>query len=322
MAEKILIPLDGTELAEQVVPFIGEVAKAAGYTVTLLTVIDPGDLEVTETAGEGTLAAQDVGTAGSGGTDLANRGVGGTTGMVWMASIGSAADLSPDEAKALDEANQAARVYLSSVEQKLEQMGVQTEATLGFGNPDNEIAEEAAKAGASMIAMSARSASFWERGVLGSTTNRVVNSSPMPVIVFKPMEGLAEAITVKPETVIVALDGSGQSENSLGPAADLAKRVGAQVALVHVLKRDDQRRREQAESYLKKTAQKIGAAETAVVSGDFDEEIILYADQFEKPVIAMTEHGGFSIGKWLRGSTTDKVIRNAGYPVLVIPNAD
>ncbi len=322
MAEKILIPLDGTETAELVVPFVGEIAKSANFKVTLLTVIDPGDLEVTETAGEGTLEAQDVGTGSSGGMDLAGQGTGGSTGMVWMAPIGSPNELSAAEAEILDEANQNARQYLSSVEQKLEQMGIETESTLGFGNPDSEIAEEAARLGATMIAMSARSTEFWERGVLGSTTDRVVNSSQMPVIVFKPMEGLADAVTVKPETMVVALDGSGQAENVLGPATELARQLGAQISLVHVLKRDNQQRREQAESYLQRTAQKIGGAETAVVSGDFDEEIILYADKFEKPMIAMTEHGGFSIGKWLRGSTTDKVIRNAGYPVLVIPNVD
>lgn len=322
MTEKILVPLDGTDTAEQVVPFVGELAKAGGYEVTLLTIINPGDLDVTETAGEGILSAQDIGTGASGGTDLAHSGTGGTTGMVWMAPVGSPAELSKEEAEELDKANQAARTYLSNVEQKLESLGVTTDTALGFGNPDNEIAEEAAKVGASMIAMAARSAAIWERGVLGSTTDRVVNSSPMPVIVFKPMEGLAHAITVKPETIVVALDGSGQGEIALTPARDLAKRLDAQISLVHVLKRDTPRRREQAESYLSRTAQKIGGAETAVVSGDFDEEIILYADQFEKPMIAMTEHGGFSIGRWLRGSTTDKVIRNAGYPVLVVPNAD
>lgn len=323
MAEKILVPLDGTDLAEQVVPFVGEVAKAGGFDVTLITIIDPTDLEVTETAGEGTLDPQDVGTGRSGGMDLTDRGAGGLTGMVWTAPIGSAKDLSPDEAKALDEANQAARLYLAGVEKKLEDMGVNTDTTLGFGNPDNEIAEEAARNGATMIAMAARSTQFWERGILGSTTDRVVNASPMPVIVFKPMEGLEDAVTVNPEHIVIAVDGSDESERAVEPSVKLAKQIGAKVALVHVLKRDNERKRQHAEDYLKQLATKIGGeAETGVVSGDTDEEIVLFADRFDRPMIAMAEHGGFSIGRWLRGSTTDKVIRNAGYPVLVIPNAD
>ncbi len=324
MAEKILIPLDGTEEAELVVPFVGEVAKAGGFDVSLLTIIDPEDLDVTETAGEGVLSARDTGTGGTGaGMDVAGAGTGGTTGMVWMAEVGSPSDLSKEEAEALDEANNRARTYLSNVEQKLESLGVNTDAQLGFGNADREIAEEAIKSGATMIAMSARSGAFWERGALGTTTNRVIDSSPMPVLVFKPLEGLAHSVTVNPSTVVVAVDGSEQSERGVDPAVKLAGQIGADVALVHVLKRDRGRRREHAEAYLKQLAEKIdGDVATSVVSGDVDEQVILFADNFEHPMITVAEHGGISLGRWLRGSSTDKVIRNAGYPVLVIPNAD
>jgi hypothetical protein len=39
--EKILVPLDGSEYAGQVVPFIAEVAKAGGFEVILLSITDP-----------------------------------------------------------------------------------------------------------------------------------------------------------------------------------------------------------------------------------------------------------------------------------------
>lgn len=324
MAEKILIPLDGTAEAEQVVPFVGEIAKSGGFDVTLLTIIDPEGLDVTQTAGEGVLSARDTGTGGTGaGMDVSGQGTGGTTGMVWMAEIGSPADLSKEEAEALDEANAASRQYLSNVEKTLEGMGVNTDTLLGFGDPDREIAEEAIRSGATMIAMSARSGSFWERGALGTTTDHVISESPMPVLVFKPLEGLAHAVTVNPDTVVIALDGSESGERSIKPAVDLAGKIGAKIALVHVLRRDRGRRREQAEAYLKQTSAKIGGdVVTRVASGKIDDEVILFADEFEHPMIVVAEHDGISIGRWLRGSNTDKVIRSAGYPVLVIPNAD
>ncbi|MDA0232829.1 MAG: universal stress protein [Chloroflexi bacterium] len=324
MAEKILVPLDRSEYAEQVVPFVGEFAKAGGFQVTLLSIIDPEDLDITETAGEGELAARDTGTSDGGtGMNMAHRGTGGITGMAWMAPIGSPSDLSADEAGALDEANRSTTEYLLSVEKKLEKMGVQTETRLGFGNADIEIAEEAIKSGATMIAMSARSNMFWERGMLGSTTNRVIAASPMPVIVFKPMEGLAKAVSVNPDTIVIAVDGSAESEACVDPAVKLAGKIGAKVALVHVLSRDRGRRREHAESYLKQLKERIGGeVETSVAAGHVDDEVILYADQFDHPMIAVAEHGGISVRRWLRGSATDKIIRNAGYPVLVIPNAN
>jgi len=303
-----------------VVPFVAEVAKTGGFTVSLLTVINPEELDVTQTAGEGVLSAHDTGTADGAGMDLAHEGAGGTTGMVWMSEVGSPNELSQEEAEALDEANRLARAYLNGVEQKLADNNVETEVLLGFGNADKEIAEEAMRNGATMIAMAARSGMFWERGFLGTTTDRTIHASPMPVLVFKPLEGLAQAVSVTPETIVVAVDGSEQSERSVDPAVKLAGEIGAKIALVHVLKRDRGRRREHAETYLKQLAEKIGSGvEISVASGDADEEVILFADKFEHPMIAVAEHGGISIGRWLRGSTTDKIIRTSGYPVLVIP---
>lgn len=323
MTEKILIPLDGTDAAEQVVPFIGEFAKAGGFSVSLLSIIDPEDLDVTETAGEGILSARDTGTGGSGaGMDLSHEGVGGATGMVWMSEIGSPADLSKAEAEALDVANQTTREYLYNVEKKLEAIGVETDVLLGFGNADHKIVDEAIKSGATIIAMSARSGMFWERGMLGTTTNRVIHGSPMPVLIFKPLEGLSHAVTVNPDTVVIAVDGSEESERSIDPAVKVAGEIGAKIALVHVVRRDRGRRREHAEAYLKQLSEKIGGeVVTRVASGKVDDEVVLFADEFDHPMIAVAEHGGISVGRWLRGSSTEKVIRNSGYPVLVIPNA-
>jgi nucleotide-binding universal stress UspA family protein len=319
MAGKILIPLDGSDYAYQVVPLATSIARKARMTVRLLTVVDPDDLEVTETAGEGELAPQDVSTTGRAGMDM-RIGAGGTTGMVWMAPIGSPKDLSKDEAAALDEANKRARGYLFSIEKELGRKGVDADSEVGFGNAHDEIVSEAAKAGATMIAMTGRSKSFWERGVLGSTADRVISSSLMPVLVFKPMPGLAEAMATLPDTVVVGLDGSKEGETGLKPAADFARSVGAKLALVHVLKRDGEARRKAAAEYLDRVAADYGPdVLTHVVHGEPDVEVILYADKFTQPVIAVTSHGGISIGRWLRGSTTDKVIRFSGYPVLVVP---
>lgn len=318
MPEKILVPLDGSEYSEQVVPFVREVAKAGKMKVVLLTVIDPADLSVTETAHEGELSPRDIGTGDGTGMDLAGEGYGGLTGMVWSAPIGSPAELSPGEGRALDEANNAAQRYLMSVEPKLASAGVDTETLIGFGNPDIQIAEEAMKSGSTMIAMSARSTHFWQQGVLGTTTDRVGSASPMPVIVLKPMEGLSKAISVKPDTVVVPLDGTEQSEAAIEPSVAFAAAMGAKIALIHVLRRDDAKRREHAERYLRRIKAKIGQdIATRVTVGKVDEEIILYADEFSHPMIALTEHGGVSIGRWIRGSSADKVVRNAGYPVMI-----
>jgi nucleotide-binding universal stress UspA family protein len=234
--------------------------------------------------------------------DLSHQGAGAATGLLWVPD-NMPAGLSKDEAEVLGQANRTATVYLASVEKKLEEIGVHAETHLGFGNPDSHIAEEGIMSGATMIAMSGLSEMFWERGFLGSTTDRVLHTSLMPVIVFKPMEGLAAAVSVKPETIVIAVDGSTESEVGVGPAVKLADELGAKVALVHVLKRDSGRCREHAANYLDELNKHLGGkVEMSVISGKTDDEVILFADQFDHPMIAVTEHGGISIGRRLPGA--------------------
>jgi nucleotide-binding universal stress UspA family protein len=319
MAEKVLIPLDGTEYAEQVIPLIEEIAAKAGMSIELVSIVNPADLDVIETAGEGELTSHDISSTGLSGMHV-SRASGGSTGMVWVTPAGSPEELTEEESKALDEANRLARDYLYRIQGRLASRRIEVNSNVEFGDPDTQIVETAIKRGATMIAMTARSKHFWERGMLGSTADRVIHGSPMPVLLFKPMEGLAEAVSVAPDTIVIGVDGSPQAEQGIAPAAQFAQSVQAGLALVHVLKRDEGSRREAALKYIEALAQtRAPGAQTHISAGAADDEIILYADEFEHPVIALTNHGGFSVGRWFRGSTTDKVVRNAGYPVIIIP---
>jgi nucleotide-binding universal stress UspA family protein len=231
MTGKICVPLDGTKYAEQVVPLVAEIASKSNMSVALVSVIDPDELDVTLTAGEGVPQPGDYSTRGKQGMNVAQERGATATSAMWNPAAGSPQDLSPDEAEALDRASAQARGYLSSIQQWLADKGIEASSSLGFGDADDKIVDEAARTGSTMIAMTGRSKSFWERGALGSTADRVVNAAPMPVLVFKPMKGLDEAISALPKTVVVALDGSKQAEQGLKPAAELAKAVGAHMAL-------------------------------------------------------------------------------------------
>ncbi len=46
MYERILVPLDGSKVAEAVLPFVAWLARGLNARVTLLTVVDPSHLEV------------------------------------------------------------------------------------------------------------------------------------------------------------------------------------------------------------------------------------------------------------------------------------
>jgi nucleotide-binding universal stress UspA family protein len=236
-----------------------------------------------------------------------------------MAPSGAPQELSREEATALDEAIWRARGYLAAVERQLSEQGVKNVATLRIGAAHDEIVAEAQRSGATMIAMTGRSKHFWERGALGSTADRVVRTATIPVLVFKPMPGLSDTSAAAPDAVVVGLDGSKEAEMGLRPAADLAHSVGARLVLARVVEDESESRRQAAARYLGKIAARLTSAFIDVEYGNPDEEIIRFADGFSRPLIAVTERGGGRIDRWFRGSTTDKLIRNSGYPVLVSP---
>ena len=57
---------------------------------------------------------------------------------------------------------------------------------------------------------------------------------------------------------------------------------------------------------------------TKVATGKAAEEIVKAADEFKVDLIAMSTHGRSGLSRLTFGSITDKVLRTAGVPVLVV----
>jgi nucleotide-binding universal stress UspA family protein len=57
---------------------------------------------------------------------------------------------------------------------------------------------------------------------------------------------------------------------------------------------------------------------TKVATGKAAEEIVKAADEFKVDLIAMSTHGRSGLSRLTFGSITDKVLRTAGMPVLVV----
>jgi nucleotide-binding universal stress UspA family protein len=79
----------------------------------------------------------------------------------------------------------------------------------------------------------------------------------------------------------------------------------------------------EAEDYLREKAEALKAAGLPKVSlvaleGSGAEQIIHYARQHHDALVAMSTHGRSGVGRWVLGSVTEKVVRHSDDPVLVI----
>ena len=135
-------------------------------------------------------------------------------------------------------------------------------------------------------------------------------------------------------TVVLATDLSPTSEAATSAALDLAGAVGARLLAVSVIdpgslrlpggrfrQRVDQVRseREQVAQELVARGRSAGiAVDFLVWEGDPGEAILAAAAAEEADMIVVGSHGRGTVGRFLIGSVSDHVVRNAQCPVLVV----
>jgi manganese transport protein len=133
--------------------------------------------------------------------------------------------------------------------------------------------------------------------------------------------------------ILVALE-NGRADDALVPhIAELARRLGSELLLVHVadgfaarnfeqlkLAESDEMRADRA--YLEGIAQRLRSGGTVVTTelalGNPPTEILRTAEARGCDLIAMTSHGHKVIGDFFLGSTIDKVRHNTAIPILVV----
>lgn len=136
--------------------------------------------------------------------------------------------------------------------------------------------------------------------------------------------------------ILVPLDGSKLAEGALPYAAAQAERFGSQIILLKVLgplpepamagrsvvRVAEERSAELARHYLEGVAEPIREkgidVETLTLEGKPYVEIIGYAESAQVDLIVISTRGYSGLSRWLLGSVTDRVVRGATIPVLLV----
>ncbi len=130
--------------------------------------------------------------------------------------------------------------------------------------------------------------------------------------------------------VLVPLDGSELAERALDAARDVAEAITLLVVtyattaepLREFAASEDVSTADAAAIYLDQVAARLSGIEVrkvTVAGTNVAEEIVGYAEANDVSMIAMSTHGRSGVGRWLLGNITDKVVRSAPVPVLVVP---
>jgi len=152
MLDKILVPLDGSELSERVLPVAEELASKLSAEIVLL------------------------------------QGVISSTQAMREALPGAATipEVAMDVAKQrVESETHAAEKYLGELSQRLQGKGLRVSTAVIEGPASAAILDYATANGASLIALATHGRSGLARTVLGSVADEVVRSSVLPVLLVR-----------------------------------------------------------------------------------------------------------------------------------------
>lgn len=303
MTQHILVPLDGSALAEAVVPHAAALARAHHAELTLFQVIAPSELR--QTAGWGPVPAPIR--AGWAETALANI-----------------------------------RAGLDAVAERLQALGIAARTeVLAAGDVASAIVARAEHdPHTSMIAMATHGRSGLGRWVLGSVAEKVLQGASRPLLLVRARAHAAGDANLSYRTIVVPLDGSQFAEQALGQAQAIAATTGAALVLVAVIpvlddmalaevgivpawaEAERQDEIEQRSRYLAGVAARLEAegftVRPHVVGGTPAEEILHASAAEHADLIVMATHGHTGVQRLWIGSVATKVVRSADGPVLLV----
>jgi nucleotide-binding universal stress UspA family protein len=309
----ILVPLDGSALAEQILPSVRSMATLMPSTIHLLHVVSEADryhllFDDPYNFGEPSLPA----TPGA---------------ATQQATVATSWDI----------LRQNATTYLSEQAERLNAAGFHAEYEIRLGDAPEVIAETAANTRANMIAMATHGYSGLRRWALGSVTDKVLHITNTPMLIVR---GSAHKDgDPKFKRIMLTLDGSPLARQAIPLAVEIASEAQAELVLMTavappylqapelmgayyaydealVAVRD--RLKDELGAYAEVLNQHNVAVEPVAVSGLPAEAIVDEAEERKVDLIVMATHGAGGLRRWALGSVADKILHASNTPLLVV----
>lgn len=296
--QTILVPLDGSAVAEQIIPYVRVLAHILAARVHLLRVIT----KIEEQPLIARYAAE---------------------------PMAPEVAVEPDwewEHRALAEVEATAREYLAAQAQALRSANLDVSIEITTGAPSEAIAEVAASRPQTLIAMATRGYHGLRRLAAGSVADYLVRTTTTPM--FLVHDGTARSThSWAVRRILVPLDGSALARQALPLARTIAMRAPAELVLLRaVVAPADQAALpaacQEARRQLAVLTAQLGhqqlRVDPVVTSGDPAEAIVSETSRRAVDMIVMATHGYGGVKRWALGSVADNVLHATPTPLLLV----
>ena len=322
---RILVPLDGSEISEGILPYGTQLAQRLHAGVVLHTTVDPDSIYA-PTENTPHQEARTESSVADSPPDLGDR-----------SNVGS-----PHRSQAEADIFRDLESGLMGVAGGTVKQGVETDVAATLGRTAEQILATADAEECDLIALATHGRNAFGRGLFGSVTDRVVHLSTLPVLTISPARAEKHPIGEdQMRNVIVPLDGSELGESALPAVEGLADAMSLQVHLVRafdpvaydrrhgyslalaIMPSYSQKVRAYHEDYLESVASGLASmgldVKTEALMGPTAPSIVEYARESPLDINTMATHGRSGFRRLLLGSVTEAVGRYSSDPVLIIP---
>lgn len=288
MYTRVIVALDGSDRAEAALPLVRRIVEKTGAEAVLVRVVDVSPVIVSP----------------AGGPPHPLAGV-------------------ADE-HAIEEVRKAATTQLDAIVGRWASDRLKARSVVEVGTPAEVLLELAGEAPeTTLLAITSHGRSGLSRFVFGSTAEKVMRACPCALLLWRSFaENAAEADAI-PRKLLVPTDGSERSLAVLPHVIAFATLFEAQVELlISLLAPAEQLPDDVVDQVLRAAIEQLEAAGVQVVPvlrrGEPASTIIDESAQRGSDLIAMATHGRSGMRRWVFGSVTEKVLRHANAPMLVV----
>jgi nucleotide-binding universal stress UspA family protein len=197
------------------------------------------------------------------------------------------------------------------------------EVCVTVGQPIPAILASAKERKADLIVMGTHLRHGWRRALLGSVSEGVVHAANCPVLTVASPERRFRAAEYEITHILCPINYTEVARESVGIAARLAQAFGARLTIVHALEGDgaqdvgaeEQRIRQWVGQELNGTLEYRGL----VVRGGPAERVLDCADDLAADLLVVGAQHKLFRDTAVIGTTTERLIRFASCPVLLVP---
>lgn len=287
-AQRILVPLDGSDLAAKALPVAESIARRLSARLDLVVVVPP----------------------------------------LVLPFVGGEPYIPGEVYVRLDsERTESAQKYLQTVAQAARDHGVPTRIWLEHGDPASRLLDVASELHSALIVMTTHGRTGLARFALGSVADRVVRAGAAPVLLLRSFTEPAQDNDLT-RAIVPLDGSSLAEQPLWSVVPLLAGHVLREVTLLRVADpRDGEPGRQLCENYLNALRQRLmdrlgggGCVVSAqAVSGrNPAATIIERAGGGAHDLVVMSTHGEAGVGRWAFGGVADRVLRDGKMPLLLV----